>query len=222
MKRARPLVFDLDGTLIDSRADIAAACNHALLAIGRKALPIDEITRHVGSGARALLKGVLGDEDESESVDLEELLAHFQTYYLEHPIDHNLLMPGARSCLALRQERKVALCTNKPHHLTEAVLRALDWADAFDVVVAPRRGDPVKPHGDPLLRVALELGIEPSELIMIGDGPQDVGAGKAVGAYTIGVKGGFLSLSRLVESEPDALLDSLEELPSYLATLGRF
>lgn len=217
MKPARALVFDLDGTLIDSRWDIAAACNFALTAAGREELPTAEISRHVGNGARALLRGVLGDEE--TSVDIEELLGYFQSYYLEHPIDHNRLMPGARECLALRSQWKLALCTNKPEHLTVAVLRALGWTDAFDVIVAPRKGDPVKPHAAPLLRVAEGLSVEPSQVIMIGDGPQDVGAGKAVGAYTIGVKGGFVPLARLVESGPDVLLDSLEQLPLHLSTI---
>jgi phosphoglycolate phosphatase len=70
-----------------------------------------------------------------------------------------------------------------------------------------------------LERVALELSEKPERLIMIGDGPQDVGAAKAVGAHSIGVKGGFLPLERLKESQPDVLLDSLEELPAYLKTI---
>lgn len=218
MTSPAPLVFDLDGTLIDSRRDIAAACNHALKAVGRAALPVEQITCHVGSGARALLRGVLGEQAEN---DLDELLAHFQEYYLSHPVDHNQLMPGALECLAFRGERKVALCTNKPHHLTQAVLSALGWTDAFDVVFAPKKGDPVKPDGEPLRRVAAELSALPQELIMIGDGPQDVGAGIAVGAYTMGVKGGFQPLERLIEAGPDVILDSLRELPTHLATRER-
>jgi phosphoglycolate phosphatase len=146
-------------------------------------------------------------------------MAHFQSYYLRHPTDHNQLMPGASECLALRGERQIALCTNKPRHLTEAVLRALSWTGNFDAVVAPDKGDPVKPSGELLLRVAAQLRVEPSELVMIGDGPQDVGAGRAVGAHTIGVKGGFLPLSRLVDSRPHVLIDSLVELPAHLKTL---
>lgn len=216
MKRPAPLVFDLDGTLIDSRRDICAACNHALLEIGRAPLPLEQITCHVGNGARALLRGVLGDHAD---VDLDELLGHFQSYYLAHPVDYNQLMPGASDCLAFRGERKLALCTNKPHHLTEAVLAALGWSDVFDVVVAPRKGDAIKPDGEPLRRVAVALGVLPQELIMIGDGPQDILAGKAVGAYTVGVQGGFLSLALLVDSSPDVLLSSLSELPAHLESL---
>jgi phosphoglycolate phosphatase len=210
-----PLVFDLDGTLIDSRRDIAAACNHALVAIGRDPLPLEEITVHVGSGARALLVGVLGENVAARH--FEELLTHFQSYYAAHPIDHNELMPGAAECLALRSpQRPVALCTNKPLHLTTIVLRALGWSDVFDVVVAPAPGDRTKPHPDLLVRVAESLGVKASRLIMIGDSPQDVGAGKAVGAHTVGVKGGLLPLERLVAAEPDVILDSLLALPDYL------
>ncbi len=217
MNDKRPLVFDLDGTLIDSRDDIAAACNHALLSIGREPLPREAITRHVGNGARALLRGVLGDD--SESVDVSQLLLHFQEYYLRHPTEHNRLMPGVEECLRLRGERKIALCTNKPYHLTQAVLASLGWTERFDCVFGPRQGDMLKPDPGPLLSVARELRVAPERLIMVGDGPQDVGAGKAVSAYTVGVKGGFLALSKLSEAKPDVLLDSLLELPEHVASL---
>lgn len=214
----RPLVFDLDGTLIDSRRDIAAACNHALGRVGLEPLSIEVISSHVGSGARALLRGVLGET--VADVHFDELFAHFQAYYAEHPIEHNRFMPGAIEALALRsRERPVALCTNKPMHLTQSVLNALGLVDAFDSVAAPSRGDRVKP--DPMLleRVAKELAVPERQLIMIGDGPQDVGAGRAVGAHTIGIKGGLLPLARLLEAKPDVLLDTLEDLPAHLQTL---
>ncbi len=217
MNALPPLVFDLDGTLIDSRLDIAAACNHALVSLGRSALPVEAISCHVGNGARALLRGVLGAE--AEGVDEKEVLACFQQYYLKYPTVHNRLMPGAEACLQMRDRRKIALCTNKPFHLTEAVLASLGWSERFDAIFAPQRGDAVKPDPGPLNRVAAELGVAASSLVMIGDGPQDVLAGKAVGARTVGVKGGFLSLDRLIASNPDVLLDTLEDLPAYLDTL---
>lgn len=213
----RPLVFDLDGTLIDSRRDIAAACNHALEAIGRAPLPIEDIAAHVGSGARKLLEGVLGPD--LAQVHFEELLRHFQAYYAKHPIDHNQFMPGAELSLKLRTpERPIAVCTNKPHHLTRAVLEALGLIDAFDAIVGPQSGDRPKPDPQLLERVAAQLGVAPSNLVMIGDGPQDVGAGKAVGAHTIGVRGGLLPVHRLIEAGPDVLLDTLEDLPAYLSS----
>lgn len=213
--KARPLVFDLDGTLIDSRKDIAAACNFALEQVGQLPLPEELISSHVGAGARALLVGVLGEA--AAQVDFDQLLRHFQAFYSEHPTDQNCLMPGAEIALSLRsKDRPIALCTNKPKHLTEAVLESLGWRDRFDAIAAPQPGDPVKPHPALLQSVSQQLKVAPESLIMIGDSPQDVGAGKAVGAHTIGIKGGFLPLERLVQSGPDALLATLSDLPAYL------
>lgn len=220
--RSRPLVFDLDGTLIDSRGDIAAACNHALGSAGLPSLSVAQISAHVGNGARALLHGVLAElADPPPALDERTLFAAFQSYYLANPVAHNALMPGAEAALALRAKRPIALCTNKPAHLTQAVLRSLAWLDLFDSIVAPEPGDAVKPDPALLLRVASELGVEPSSLVMIGDGPQDIGAGQAVGAHTIGLKGGFLPLSWLMDAKPDIILDSLLDLPAYLQSLDK-
>lgn len=216
----RPLVFDLDGTLIDSRGDIAAACNHALNSAGLPTLSVSQISAHVGNGARALLHGVLTElTDPPPALDERTLFAAFQSYYLSHPTDYNAHLPGVETALALRAGRPIALCTNKPAHLTESVLRSLGWLDRFDSIVAPEPDDPVKPDPALLLRVASELRVAPSSLIMIGDGPQDIGAGHAVGAHTIGLKGGFLPLSRLIGAKPHVLLDSLLALPAYLQSL---
>lgn len=221
-EQPRPLVFDLDGTLIDSRGDIAAACNHALSSFGFPRLETSQISGHVGNGAGALLRGVLSElQIPLPEVDEKALSLRFQEYYLEFPTEHNAIMSGAEAALALRGQRLIALCTNKPARLTEAVLESLGWGSSFDCVVAPAPGDRVKPHPDLLLRVAEKLSVRPAELIMIGDGPQDVGAGLAVGATTIGVKGGFLPLASLVESRPHFLLDTLLELPACLEKTKR-
>jgi phosphoglycolate phosphatase len=178
-------------------------------------LSVEEIASHVGSGARALLRGVLGEE--AENAPFDELFRSFQAYYAEHPTDENTFMPGAEAALHLRSaERKVALCTNKPIHLTQVVLERLGWTERFDAVVAPAPGDRVKPDPQLLVRVADQLGVAPQDLVMIGDGPQDVGSGHAVGAHTIGVKGGLLPLERLLAAQPDCLLETLLELPGYL------
>jgi len=214
----RALVFDLDGTLIDSRGDIAAACNFTLRASGRPELSVDVISGYVGSGAKALLEGVLGEVVSQD--ELESLLQIFVGYYREHPVEFNRVLPGALEAIARGQGRLVALCTNKPAALTEVVLERLGWDSYFDAVVAPGPGDAKKPSPEPLVKVAAELGLPTRELIMIGDAPQDVGAGKAVGAYTVGLRGGFLPEERLVASKPDVILNSLLELPEHLKEAG--
>jgi phosphoglycolate phosphatase len=214
---ARPLVFDLDGTLIDSRGDISAACNWALKSSGRSPLTIEQICAHVGNGASYLLMKTAGVRLEDE--DYPGLARHFRQYYMEHPTDLSALMPGAAEVLRLSGRPK-ALCTNKPRPVTEQVLKSLGWDQFFQVVVAGGDCPENKPHPAPLHRVAQGLGVAPNQLIMIGDGPQDVGAGRAVGAHTIGVRGGLLDEKFLEESEPDVILASLKELSAYLTQSG--
>ena len=213
----RPLVFDLDGTLIDSRRDIAAACNFALSSTGRAELPLEVIASFVGRGALALLRDAVGEVGREE---LLTLLAHFQDYYRRHPTEFNAFMPGALEAMSRNQGRPIALCTNKPWALTEVVLESLGWEQAFDAVVAPSENEQKKPHPEPLQKIARLLEVPPQSLIMIGDAPPDIGAGRAVGAHTIGVRGGFASDTVLLGSNPHMVLDSLTDLGSYLSEAG--
>src|SRR5690606_18403265 len=163
--------------------DIAAACNHALNSAGLPTLSVSQISAHVGNGARALLHGVLTElTDPPPALDERTLFAAFQSYYLSHPTDYNAHLPGVETALALRAGRPIALCTNKPAHLTESVLGSLGWLDRFDSIVAPEPADPVKPDPALLLRVASELSVATAPLIVVGGGPRAIGPGHAVGA----------------------------------------
>jgi phosphoglycolate phosphatase len=209
------VVFDLDGTLIDSRLDIAQATNHALDTLGFPRLAVDRIAGFVGDGAEALLARAAGVSD-AEPV-IRDLLAVFLDYYTAHPATHTRLMPGALAALAeLAPAFGLAICTNKPRRTTDAVLAALDLESYFSVVTAggdlPRK----KPDPAPLLHIATSLGLGPTELAMVGDGPQDVEAGRAAGAFTVGVRGGIIAFERLQAAAPDAMLASLSELPALL------
>lgn len=217
MTSRRALVFDLDGTLIDSRADIAAATNYALSELGRTPLSLELICSFVGNGAPHLLQCIADSfpSNPLSTAEFEDLSKHFHSYYRAHPIDHSIVLPGAEAALAL-PGRVCALCTNKPKALSELVIAGLNWEDRFAAVVGGGDTPFKKPHRDPLDLVADLLEIRASDLIMIGDGHQDIGAGKAVGAHTIGVRGGFLDEELLERSEPDVILTSLLELPAYL------
>ncbi len=221
LTHARPLVFDLDGTLIDSRRDIANAANFALEALGRSALPVETVTSFVGNGAPYLLEQLsLATDPHGDKAQGRDLLApHFQKYYLAHPVDFSTVLPGVPEALRL-SGRQMALCTNKPRNVTELVVAGLGWGETFAAVVAA--GDTVhkKPHGEPLELVARLLGVPPNTLIMIGDGPQDIEAGKAVGAHTVGVRGGLLPEEYLEASAPDVILHDLRELGAYLESMG--
>lgn len=213
---AAAVIFDLDGTLIDSRSDIAAACNHALVTQGREALSEARIGTFVGDGAKMLLARAF--DLAPGAPELEGALAAFHAYYVAHPAVHSTLLPGAREALdACRaQGKKIVLATNKPRATTLRVLDAMGIARDFDAVRGGGDG-PLKPDPFVLLSALEELGIAPAAAWMVGDGPQDIGAGKAArcGA-SIGVLEGFVDPARLHAAGPDLVLSSLHDFPALL------
>lgn len=209
-KKAAGLIFDLDGTLIDSRRDIADACNHALVTHGRSPLPLETILPMIGDGARALVARAFALPESDAMVD--QALATFKARYLAHPCVHTVLLPGAREALA--SGPPCALVTNKPRDVTLLVLEALGIADAFSAIWGGGDG-PLKPAPDSVRAVAAQLGIDPRHAWMIGDGPQDVLAGCAAGAFTVAVRG-IADEERLMAANPDLVVASLEELARIL------
>lgn len=216
MKRKSLLVFDLDGTLIDSRRDIADACNVGLVAVGRKPLPVDEIAMFVGDGIRNLLSRALGCPADAPLVDAA--LVPLLDYYVAHPITHATWLPGAREALELAAEHVLCLATNKRTKVALAILDALGVRDKFAAITGGGDG-PLKPDPAAIRWLVDRVGWvgEPTSVWMIGDGPQDIGAGKAARATTVAVAGGFHSKEHLGALGPDHLLDSLLELPALLA-----
>jgi phosphoglycolate phosphatase-like HAD superfamily hydrolase len=202
----RALAFDLDGTLVDSRLDIADACNFTRVARGLEPLPLERILPMIGDGARALVARAFDAPDTSAVVD--EALATFKARYLAHPCVHTTLLPGAREALAVDLPR--ALVTNKPHDVTLLLLDALGIGGAFTVVWGGGDG-PLKPAPDGVVHAAARLGVEARDLWMIGDGPQDVLAGKAAGAVTVAIPG-MAETARLLAAGPDLVVGSLVEL----------
>jgi 2-phosphoglycolate phosphatase len=208
------IVFDLDGTLIDSRLDIAYAANHALTASGRSALSVDEISSYVGDGARLLLARAARLEPDAREV--EPLLESFLAYYEAHATDHTELLPGAHEALEALADLPLAICTNKPRSTTNAVLANLRFPAKFKIVVAGGDLAKNKPDPLPLIHIAGHLGLSTAELVMVGDGPQDILCAKAAGARSVGVEGGIQAHERLIAAAPDVLLASLVELPALI------
>lgn len=211
------IVFDLDGTLIDSRGDIVAAVNHALLQSRRSPLPAPLIVRHIGDGARALCARA-ADLAEMEP-EVDELLALFIQYYIEHPVEFTRWAPGAQEALeALSEipEMTLALCTNKPRATTDAVLAALAVGARFRITVAGGDLPEKKPAPEPLLHIAEVLRVSPDAMVMVGDGPQDIECARRAKVRSIGVDSGFFPVERLRRSQPDVFLRTLLELPEVI------
>lgn len=214
MSQPRAIVFDLDGTLVDSLDDIAAATNHALELHRRSALGRQEIASYVGDGARLLIARAARLDE--KATEIEPLLASFIDYYTAHASDHTRLAPGAEHALAALSRLPLAIVTNKPRATTDALLAGLGIGSRFSVVVAGGDLEKSKPDPLPLFHVAQRLGISATELVMVGDGPQDIEAGRAAGARTVGVLG-IASRERLLAAAPDALIETLAELPDLVA-----
>ena len=208
------VVFDLDGTLIDSGRDIAEAANHALVAHGFSALPLAEIVSYVGDGARLLLARAARLEPDQPA--LEPLLGTFLAYYAEHPTDHTSLLPGVAEALRALGHLPLALCTNKPRAITDRVLANLRLPVSFQVVVGGGDLPHNKPHPLPLRHIAERLGLAPAELVMVGDGAQDIACAKAAGARSVGVEGGMQGRELMLRAGPDVVVQTLSDLPAVI------
>ena len=211
------VVFDLDGTLIDSRGDIVAAVNYALARSGRPPLPAQVIVRYVGDGARTLIARSAQLPEASEDVDA--LLESFLAYYVKHPIDFTRWMEGAPEVLtelSALPDLALGICTNKPRVTTDAVLTSLGIQDMFKVIFAGGDLPVKKPSPEPLLHVAEGLGLTPASMVMVGDGPQDVECARRAGMRSVVVEGGYSPVERVLTAGPDVLLRNLSELPEII------
>ncbi len=213
MKRPRAVVFDLDGTLVETREDIAAASNHALARVGAPRRGVDEVAALVGDGSRALVARLLGIAPSDPSCDAA--LGHYLEYYGAHPADHARTMPGLAEAIDALAGVPLAVATNKPRPIAVALLEALGLRGHFQVVVAGGDG-PLKPDPAAIHAALRPLGVAAADAWMVGDGLQDLLAGRAAGAATVAVLGGFGSEASLRGAEADRVIRSLHELPALV------
>jgi 2-phosphoglycolate phosphatase len=211
------IAFDLDGTLIDSREDITASINYALRETGRKPLPVSVVLRYVGDGARSLCARASQLLESDPEVD--HLIDLFVGHYTEHPVDATRWMPGAKEALdelARMPEMALAICTNKPRAIADAVLSALGVRTRFRAVVAGGDVPEKKPAPGPLLHLARLLHTDPASMVMVGDAPQDVECARRARVRAVAVESGFGSRERLAAAGADVTLKSLWELPDVI------
>jgi len=220
------VIFDLDGTLIDSRLDLVHSVNAALRHIGRPELPDDVIASYVGDGAPVLIQRALGGEEVDEAL-VRKGLEFFLSYYRTHKLDHTTVYPGVAAALAAIQNlaapssngspRKLAVLSNKPVIPSKAIIDALGLGQFFSQVYGGNSFSTKKPDPEGARRLLEEYGVQPQQAAIIGDSHVDVNTGRNAGMVTVGVTYGFAPHT-LQDEPPDVLVDHPSELPLLFAT----
>jgi len=208
------LIFDLDGTLIDSRLDLIHSVNAMLRHFGRPELPGDVIASYIGDGAPMLVRRALGDPRDEGSV--KEALEYFLGYYRVHKLDHTHVYEGVKEMLvAIRNangvRRQMAVLSNKPVIPSRAIVEALGLAEFFIHVYGGNSFATKKPDPHGVQTILRETKTRPEEALMVGDSSIDVITGRNASLWTCGVTYGFAPHT-LCEAPPDVLVDSPREL----------
>ncbi len=212
------VIFDLDGTLIDSRLDLVHSVNAALRHIGRPALPDEVIASYVGDGAPILIQRALGGEVVEESV-VRKGLEFFLSYYREHKLDHTTVYPGIVDALKAIQsshngtgtQRKMAVLSNKPVNPSRAIVEALGLGKFFSQVYGGNSFSTKKPDPEGARKLLAEYGVQPEHAAIVGDSQVDILTGRNAGMHTIGVTYGFAPHT-LEDESADVLVDSPGDL----------
>ena len=212
------LVFDLDGTLIDSRLDLVDSVNAMLRHYGRPALPDDVVASYVGDGAPMLVRRALGDPED----DLfRSALDYFLAYYRLHKLDHTTIYEGIPKALAQiaapqnGTERVMAVLSNKPVRPSRDIVQALGLGDYFVRIYGGNSFATKKPDPLGVQTILQETETPASEALMVGDSAIDVLTGRNAGLWTCGVSYGFAPHT-LEDLPPDVLIEKPEELAEVL------
>ncbi|RTL51284.1 MAG: phosphoglycolate phosphatase [Bradyrhizobiaceae bacterium] len=209
------IVFDLDGTLVDSAPDLIGALNFVLGREGLAPVPVKSARKLVGAGARALIERGLELEGRTMSPDrISQLTGDFISYYADHIADETRPFDGVEATLDELSARgfKFAVCTNKLEWLSKRLLDRLSLASRFEAICGADTFGVQKPDPIILKQTIAQAGGTVSASIMIGDSGPDVGVARRAGVPVIGVDFGYTPVS-IAELEPDAMISHMRDLP---------
>ena len=205
----RALIFDLDGTLIDSKLDLALSVNAVLAEMGREPLPHEQIFGYIGQGAPKLIARALGKGATQQ--ECRRGLEFFIQYYSIHKLDNTSLYSGVRETLDALSGMPMAVLTNKPVGASRGILQGLGLAETFQIIYGGNSFERKKPDPMGVETILREFGAAPAQVMFVGDSEIDVQTARNAGTWVCGVTYGFGS-HRLAEFPPDLLVDNLTEL----------
>lgn len=213
------LIFDLDGTLVDSRQDLANSINAMLKNYHRPELQPDVIATYIGDGAPTLVRRSLGFQDDhkigpQEEEFIEDALVYFLEYYREHKLDNTYCYGGVletlRTLQSSRNGRVMSVLSNKPVNPSRAIVNALGMAEFFRAVYGGNSFETKKPDPLGVRNLLKEFNVRPEEAVIIGDSDVDMMTGRNAGIYSVGVTYG-LSPETLKDIPGDVMVDAAQE-----------
>jgi len=206
------LIFDLDGTLIDSREDIALSVNLTLHELGLPTLPVETIYGYVGNGVTRLIHDAVGSQDTNLLKNADQI---FERHYLAHTTDKTCLYPGMKAVLDHYHDKKKIVVTNKRAKFTRTIIENLGISDQFALLISADDVGQFKPS-PAMIHHALRLLNQPAqETIAIGDMENDILAARAAGIAICAVGYGFGDPHHLREAKPDFFAEKVDDLTTF-------
>ncbi len=222
MTTSNLLVFDLDGTLIDTIEDLLAALNHVLVQEGCRPVSANAVRSMIGGGAQLLLeRGLAANGRSVDESDLKHLFGRFIDHYETHIAVQSRPFPGVLDAMARLSGRgwRFAICTNKLECMSNRLIGELGMAHHFEAICGGNTFDTKKPHPDHLLGTIARAGGVPDRAVMIGDSSPDIKAAKAAGVPVVAVDFGYTDIP-VAELSPDRVISHYDELDTAIAELG--
>lgn len=206
------ILFDLDGTLVDSGHDIANAVNYTLETLGMRDRSFKEIVSYIGSGVEDLIIKSLG----GQKGKLKKALRIFEDYYMDHITDKSSLYPGVKDILEYFKDKKKVIITNRNHKFAVLAMNNLGILDYFADILGGDDLSCMKPSSCPVNKIVNKFHADKKRAIMVGDMAIDVSAGKEAGISTCAVTYGIGKKEDIVKSKPDYIIDSILELKEII------
>ncbi len=209
------LIFDLDGTLIDSRLDLANAVNATRAEMGKPPLEHSVVYSYVGNGAPVLIRKAMGAE--ASDTDVQHALEFFLAYYRDHAVDATVLYPGVLESLEQLHAAgmRLAVLTNKPVRISEAIMNTMGLTPMLFRIYGGNSFEQKKPHPIGIDTLRAEAGVTPENTWMVGDSIVDMQTARNAGVLACGVTYGFQP-ETLAQCPPDLLVDRMQDFAARI------
>jgi phosphoglycolate phosphatase len=209
MKKIKLIAFDFDGTLVDTKQDIANSVNLTLEHLKLSSLPHEKIYSFIGNGVRPLLTRALNG---ANVCSISEAIAIFIKYYDDRLMDTTKFYPHCQDALEFFSNKTLSICSNKPSRFIKKILSELKSLDKFSTIVGGDDPDTKKPNPQGLINILSANGVLPNEALMVGDNPVDIETGRKAKVTTCAVTYGLSDKKSLEDEKPDLMIDDISEL----------